>query len=294
MKILVTGREGQIARSLLERAAIVPDYEIAALGRPQFDLERPETLHGPIRTIGPDVIINAAAFTAVDLAEDEPERARIVNAEAAGAVAKAARECGACIIQISTDYVFDGNSEGAYSEDAPTNPLGAYGRTKCEGEERVRAETSDHLIVRTAWVHSPFGRNFVRTMMDLAQDRDTVSVVADQHGNPTSALDLAEGLIGVLEAWRSGETGLGRTYHLAGTGVTSWCGFAEAIFDECRAAGLPAARVEPIATDDWPTRAPRPRNSALDCSRFLADFGFQMPDWRVSVRKVVARLAADR
>jgi len=291
VKILVTGREGQIAKSLTERGAPIPGLEIIALGRPEFDLGRPEQLSAPIRAISPDVIVNAAAFTAVDLAEDEPERTCIVNAEAAGAIAAAARECGARIIQISTDYVFDGSAANAYREDAPANPLGVYGRTKWEGEERVRAEAPDHLILRTAWVYSPFGRNFVRTMMQLAKSRDTVRVVADQHGNPTSALDLAEGLLTVLEAWRRGDVGLGGTYHLAGTGITTWCGLAEAIFDQCRARGLPAARVEPIATAEWPTSAPRPRNSALDCTRFAEDFGFRMPDWQSSVGEVVARLA---
>ena len=290
MKILVTGRGGQLGNCLVERTAGRSGLEVVALGRAQLDLERPEQLGGPIHALNPDVIINAAAFTAVDLAEDEPEKAHIVNAEAAGAIAAAARECGARIIQISTDYVFDGSAEGAYREDAPTHPLGVYGRTKCEGEERVRAETPDHLIVRTAWLYSPFGKNFVRTMMHLAESRDTVQVVADQKGNPTSAYDIADGLIAVIEAWRHGGTGLGQTYHLAGTGVTNWCGFAEAIFDHCRALGLPAARAEPIATADWPTRAPRPLNSSLDSSRFLADFGYRAPDWRDSLKTVVDRL----
>ena len=290
MKILVTGRGGQLVNCLVERTAGRAGLEVLALGRSQMDLERPETLGEAIRAAMPDIVINAAAFTAVDLAEDEPEKARTINAEAAGAIAAAARECGARIIQISTDYVFDGTAEGAYSEDAPTNPLGVYGRTKCEGEARVREATPDHLIIRTAWVYSPFGKNFVRTMMHLAESRDTVSVVADQRGNPTSAYDLADGLIAVLEAWRNGGTGLGRTYHLAGTGVTTWCGFAEAIFDQCRALGLPAARVEPIASADWPSRALRPQNSALDCSRFGADFGYRAPAWQESLKIVVGRL----
>jgi dTDP-4-dehydrorhamnose reductase len=294
VKVLVTGREGQIAKSLLERGAPVPELDLIALGRPELDLERPGQLSEPIRALSPDVVINAAAYTAVDQAEDEPERARIVNADAAGAIAAAARNSGARVIQISTDYVFDGTATGAYCEDAPTSPLGVYGRTKCEGEERVRAEAPDHLILRTAWVYSPFGKNFVRTMMSIAESRDTVSVVADQHGNPTSALDLADGLITVLQCWRDGDTGLGGTYHLAGTGVTSWCGFAEGIFEQCRVLGMPAALVEPIATAAWPTRTPRPRNSALDCGRFLADFGFRMPDWRPSVGEVVGRLASAR
>lgn len=292
MKVLITGREGQIAKCLLERGAEMPGLDLIALGRPELDLETPERLIEPIRAISPDVIINAAAYTAVDLAEDEPEKARVINAEAAGAIAAAARKCGARIIQISTDYVFDGTAAGAYHEDEPTNPLGVYGRTKCEGEERVRAEAADHLILRTAWLYSPFGGNFVRTMMSLAETRDTVSVVADQHGNPTSALDLADGLITLLQAWRDGDTGLGATYHLAGAGTASWCDLAEAIFDACRAAGLPAARVKPIESADWPTRAPRPQNSALDCSKFERDFGYRMPEWRSSVAMVVARLAA--
>ncbi len=290
----MTGRSGQIVQSLIERSAHLNELEIVALGRPELDLERPDQLTGPLRAARPDVIINAAAFTAVDLAEDEPDKARTVNAVAAGEIAAAANECGARIIQISTDYVFDGRAEGAYREDAPTNPLGVYGRTKCEGEDRVSAAASDHLIVRTAWLYSPFGRNFVRTMMHLAESRDTVAVVADQRGNPTSALDLADGLIAVLQAWRRGDTGLGQTYHLAGTGISSWCGFAEAIFDRCRALGLPAARVEPIASADWLTRAPRPRNSALDCAKFSRDFGFDAPRWTESLADVVKRLAGER
>lgn len=248
-------------------------------------------LAAPITAASPDVIVNAAAFTAVDLAEDEAKRARTVNADAAGAIAAAARACGARIVQISTDYVFDGNSAAPYREDAPTNPLGVYGATKWEGEQRVRAENPDHVIVRTAWLYSPFGRNFVRTMMHLAETRDSVSVVDDQHGNPTSAFDLADGLITVLDAWREGrKTGLGQTYHLAGSGIATWFGFAEAIFDQCRALGLPASQVIPIASAEWPTRAVRPRNSALDCSRFEADFGLRAPAWQQSLATVIGRL----
>jgi len=290
VKILVTGRGGQLVNCLVERTAGRAGFELVALGRSQMDLDQPEMLGEPIRAAKPDVVINAAAFTAVDLAEDEPEKAHTINAVAAGAIAAASRECGARIIQLSTDYVFDGTADGPYSEDAPTNPLGVYGRTKCEGEERVRAEAPDHLILRTAWLYSPFGRNFVRTMMHLAEDRDAVSVVADQSGNPTSAYDLADGLIAVLEAWRHGRTGLGGTYHLAGTGITTWAGFAEAIFDQCRALGLPAALVEPIAGADWPTRARRPMNSALNSSRFESDFGYRAPAWQVSLQTVVSRL----
>ena len=291
MKILLTGRGGQLANCLVERCAGRTGLELIAFGRSQLDLERPETLAAPITAASPDVIVNAAAFTAVDLAEEQPELARTVNVDAAGAIAAAARACGARIIQISTDYVFDGNSAAPYREDAPANPLGVYGATKWEGEQQVTAENSDHLIVRTAWLYSPFGRNFVRTMMHLAETQDSLSVVDDQHGNPTSGFDVADGLIAVLDAWQDGRnTGLGQTYHLAGPGIATWFGFAEAIFDRCRALGLPAAQVVPIASADWPTRAARPRNSTLDCSRFEADFGFRAPAWQQSLTTVVGRL----
>jgi len=240
----------------------------------------------------PDVVVNAAAYTAVDQAEDEPERAFRINADGAAEAASAARAAGAPIIQISTDYVFDGSAQGPYGEDAPTNPLTVYGRSKLAGEERVRDANPDHLIVRTAWVYSPFGRNFVKTMMEAAKSRDTLSVVVDQVGSPTSALDFAEGLLTILTQW--GDTPrreLGEIYHLAGSGETSWCGLAEAVMAECTRLGLPAAEIQGIATDQWPTKARRPRNSMLDSGRFEAEFGFRLPDWRTSVADTVRRLA---
>ena len=293
MRVLVTGREGQIVRSLLERGAGVPGIQIVAMGRPELDLEAPASAARAVRAAAPDVVINAAAYTAVDLAEDEPERAMRINGGAAGELAAATRNVGAAIVQISTDYVFDGSGEGHYREDAATAPLGAYGRSKLAGEEQVRRENPDHVILRTAWVYSPFGQNFVKTMMRVAQSRDMVTVVEDQQGNPTCALDLADGLLAMLEQWRLGErTGLGSVYHLAVTGSTSWFGFAEAIFEECSALGLPAAEARPIRTEDWPTKAVRPANSRLDSTHFTADFGFRMPHWRQSLKEVVRRLGA--
>ena len=294
MKVLVTGRHGQLARSLLERAEAVPGVQLVALGRPEFDLEVRGSAAAAVRAAAPDVIINAAAFTAVDLAEREPERATRINGEAAGELAAAARAAGAPIIQISTDYVFDGRGEGAYAEDAPTRPLGAYGRSKLAGEEQVRRENSRHLILRTAWLYSPFGANFVKTMMRAAETRDVVTVVRDQQGNPTSALDLADAILTVLRRWQQGgSTGLGDTYHVAGTGSASWFDFACAIFEQCRALGLPSAAVQPIKTKDWPARAARPANSCLDSDRFAADFGFRMPPWRPSLTQVIRRIGAD-
>jgi dTDP-4-dehydrorhamnose reductase len=236
------------------------------------------------------VVISAAAYTAVDQAEDEPERARRVNGEAPGELAEAAREVGAPIIHLSTDYVFDGASAEPYREDAPVNPLGVYGETKLLGEERVRAANPDHLILRTAWVYSPFGKNFVKTMMTLAQTRQEISVVADQRGNPTSALDIADGLLAVLDHWadRPGD-GLGQTYHLAGTGSASWHEFAQEIFAVCKALELPSAIARPIATSDYPTRARRPAFSMLNSEKFASQFGYLAPEWQVSLRQVIER-----
>ena len=291
MKILITGREGQLVQSLLERGLRHPDLVLTAVGRPDLDLEDSASIERVVRTQAPDVVVNAAAYTAVDKAEDEPERAFRINAAAAGELASAARRAGARFIQISTDYVFDGRAAEAYSEGSPTNPLSVYGRSKLEGEEQVRRENPDHMIVRTAWVYSPFGSNFLKTMMRLAQDRDSLTVVGDQRGNPSSALDLADGLLDAVACWRtSPERGLGRTFHLAGTGVATWFEFAQHILAECERLGLPSAAVRPIATADWPTRAVRPENSVLDSSQFKEAFGYEAPDWPKSATEVIARL----
>src|SRR4051794_12803168 len=269
MKVLVTGTQGQLARSLVERGSRRVGIDILAVGRPELDMEAPGSAERVIAVAAPDVVINAAAYTAVDQAEDEPDRAFRVNAAAAGEVATAAARIGASVIHISTDYVFDGRGTEAYSEDGATNPQGVYGRSKLEGEEQVRAANPRSTIMRTAWVYSPFGRNFVKTMLAASQTRDVLTVVDDQRGNPSSALDLADGLFSILDSWRAGpRTGSGETYHLAGTGTTSWCGFARRIMTECREQGLRAAEVEAIRTADWPTRAARPKNSALSSAKF--------------------------
>ena len=291
MKILVIGSQGQVARSLAELARGKPGIELIAIGRPDLDLEVPGSAAGAIAAVVPDVVINAAAYTAVDLAEDEPERAFRINAEAAGEIA-AATAGKARLIHVSTDYVFDGRAEDPYSEDAPTNPLNVYGRSKLAGEINVRSANPEHLIVRTSWVYSPFGRNFVATMMAAAERNERLNVVDDQRGCPTSATDLADGLMRVIDAWSGGgQVGLGKTYHLAGTGATSWCGFARATMDERGERGLKAAAVDPIRSSDWPTRAERPRNSVLDSSSFSGDFCYVMPHWRSSLAAVVGKLA---
>jgi len=266
----------------------MPELEVIAVGRPDLDLERPGSADRLISAVVPDVVINAAAHTAVDDAEREPQRAYRINAEAAGEVAAAALEHGAAIIQISTDYVFDGAAAEPYDESAVPDPLNVYGKSKLAGEEQVRAANPRHVIIRTAWVYSPFGRNFVKTIMKAAETRDTLTVVDDQRGSPTSALDLAGALLHMLQ----GELAFGEIYHVAGCGSTSWCGFAEAIMEDCRRLGLAAADVQPIASADWPTAARRPVNSALNSFRFEHDFGYSMPRWEESLPGIIGRISS--
>ncbi len=291
MRILVTGVEGQLARGLSERASGV---EVIRVGRPELDLEVADTIERTVRAIAPDVVVSAAAFTAVDRAEDEPERAMRVNGQAPGVLARAARTAGARIIHVSTDYVYDGTKADPYVETDPVRPCSVYGRTKLEGEERVRAAHPEHVVVRTAWVYSPYGSNFVRTMLQLARTRDHLSVVDDQYGNPTCALDLAEAILAILQRWQSEpNAGLGQTYHCAGAGAATWCGLARHTFEASQRSGGPIAKVAAITTRDWPTRALRPANSRLDCRKLEADFGWRAPDWRVSIDAVVRRVLAE-
>jgi dTDP-4-dehydrorhamnose reductase len=290
--ILVVGRDGQLARSLAEKAS-ARGLALSFAGRPETDLAEPDTLRRAVARSGAGLIINAAAHTAVDQAEDEPEAAHALNAVAPRVLAEAAREAGARLIHVSTDYVFDGSGDRPWREDDPTGPRSVYGRSKLEGEEAVRAALPDHAIVRTAWVYSPFGRNFVRTMLTLAETRDSLSVVGDQVGNPTSALDLADGLLAIADTWeRAPGLGSGATYHLAGTGSASWAEFAREIFALSRARGGPSATVTAIATADWPAKAPRPANSRLCSDAFADTFGYRAPPWTDSLAEVVERLLA--
>lgn len=293
MRVLVTGREGQVVRALLERGAGVADLELIPVGRPDLDLAEPGSGAAAVHRIAPDVVISAAAYTAVDQAEDEPDLANRVNGEAPGELAAAAREIGAPIIHLSTDYVFDGRKPEPYHEGDPVGPIGAYGRSKLLGEERVRAANPDHLILRTAWVYSPWGKNFVKTMMSLARARDEVKVVADQFGNPTSALDIADALLAVVGRWsKNPSDGLG-TVHFTGTGRTSWFGLAHHIFAECERRGLSTVRALPISTVEYSTKAARPVASLLDNTRFERLFAHRAPLWQKSVNLVISRLAAE-
>lgn len=291
MRIAVTGREGQVVRCLVERSSGLSGIEVVPVGRPELDLLRPQTIAPAIAAARPDIVVSAAAYTAVDRAEDEPDVAAAVNAAGAGRVAEASAALGVPVIHLSTDYVFSGDGDHPHEEGDPTGPQSAYGRTKLDGEHAVAAANPRHVILRTAWVYSPFGRNFVRTMLALAANRDTVRVVSDQFGNPTSALDIADAilaiapqLLGDVPASRFG------IFHLAGTGATHWAGLARQVFETSRIAGGPWARVEEIATADFPTRARRPANSRLSTARLREVFGWQAPEWHASCDVVVRRL----
>ena len=293
LRILVLGREGQVARSLAERAQHHHDCEIGFVGRPEFDLESEETVARAITANRPDVIVNAAAYTAVDRAEADGETAHRINAIGPALIAREAKRAGARLVHLSTDYVYDGQSPAPYTEGAAVNPINVYGKTKLLGEEGVRAELPDeHIIVRTSWVYSPFGSNFVKTMLALAGTRETVNVVGDQVGSPTSALDLAEGLLAAIARWRIDPVlGLGETYHVAGAGQTSWAGLAERIMDVSRDCGGRSARIVPISTAEYPTAAARPRFSILDSGKFRSTFDYACPPWEAAVSQVVSRLA---
>ena len=294
MRIAVTGRNGQVARALAE-LGVERGVDILPLGRPTLDLARPETIGAALRTAGADLVVNAAAYTAVDKAEDEPDAAHAINAEGAGAVAQAARGLGLPVIQIGTDYVFDGSRDRPYRETDPTGPLGAYGRSKLAGEQAVAAGNPRHVILRTAWVYAPFGNNFVRTMLRLAGTRSDVGVVADQHGCPTAAHDIAATILAVAERLLAepGNGALAGVFHMAAQGEAAWADVAEAVFARSAALGGPSAEVKRITTADYPTKARRPANSRLDCAKLRQLYGIALPPWRRSLDACVERLVAE-
>lgn len=293
MRIAVTGRTGQIVQSLLARAETA-GVTVIPVGRPELNLAQPEGVRQALAATKPDCIVNAAAYTAVDKAETEPELALRINGEGAGTVAAAAAALGVPLIQISTDYVFDGMAPHPWRESDATAPLSAYGRSKLAGEEAVMASGADWTILRTAWVYSPYGANFVKTMLRLAETRDEVGVVSDQLGSPTSALDLADAIIAITKALvaRPGDASLRGIFHAAGTGEASWADLAETVFAASAALGGPSATIRGIATIDYPTPARRPTNSRLDCSLLAERHGLRLPHWQKSVQNCVAALLA--
>lgn len=293
MRIAVTGRTGQVVQSLLARAQAA-GVTVIPVGRPELDLAQPDGVRQALTNAQPDCIVNAAAYTAVDKAEAQPELALRINGKGAGAVAAAAAALGVPLVQISTDYVFDGMAPDPWRESDATAPLSAYGRSKLAGEDAVMASGADWTILRTAWVYSPYGSNFVKTMLRLAESRDEVGVVSDQLGSPTSASDLAEAIIAVAKALvaRPKDASLRGVFHAAGTGEASWADLAEAVFAASAALGGPSARVRRIATIDYPTPARRPSNSRLDCGLLAERHGLRLPVWQSSVQTCVTTLLA--
>jgi dTDP-4-dehydrorhamnose reductase len=293
MRIAVMGRNGQVATALRELDGR-DGVEVRAIGRPDCDLTRPESVLAALRAARPDVVVNAAAWTAVDKAEAEREAAFAVNAVGAEAVAAASAVAGAPVIQLSTDYVYDGRKSTPYVEGDAVGPRSAYGASKLEGERRVASAHPDHAILRVAWLHGPTGGNFVRTMLRLAETREEISVVADQIGNPTSAAAVARGVASVarnlLES--SGDGGRRGVFHMTCSGEATWADFAEAVFAGAAERGLPAARVRRIPTAEYPTPAPRPANSRLDCSLLAACHGIVLPDWRQALDECLSVMAA--
>jgi dTDP-4-dehydrorhamnose reductase len=291
MRIIVIGKEGQVARSLAERAR-AHGAQAVLVGRPKLDLADPSGIEDALVETGGDIIVNAAAYTAVDQAESAPELAEAINGIGAGVVAGTAAAMNVPLIHLSTDYVFDGTADHPYREDDPVCPLGVYGASKLLGEEAVAAEAENYAILRTAWIYSPFGKNFVKTMLRLAGDRDELGVVADQHGSPTSALDIADGIIAIsrnlLE--RPEDKKLRGLFHMAGMGFASWAEFATEIFTLSAHLGGPSAKVRAIATSDYPTPAKRPANSRLDCTKLKEAHSVVLPPWRTSLEPCVKRL----
>jgi dTDP-4-dehydrorhamnose reductase len=296
LKILLLGPNGQVGWEL--RRALAPLGTVIAATRDEpactpGDLERPDALRETLRQLRPDVIVNAGAYTAVDAAEKEPEHARLVNALAPGALAEEAAKLHALLIHYSTDYVFAGTGTEPWREDDPTAPLNIYGFTKLQGEELIRSSGCRHLIFRTSWVYAARGKNFLRTMLRLAQEKDRLSVVDDQVGAPTGAELIADvtahALRGAID-----NTSLSGTWHLSAGGSTTWHGYASHAIERARGLGVairvPTDAIQPCSTEAFPTPARRPKNSRLSTLKLLRDFRIQLPDWREGVNRTLLEI----
>ncbi len=304
-RVLLFGKSGQVggellhalerrspeARAAAEAGSALPDYELVALDRAGCDLSDPDAVRAAILRTRPQVVVNAAAWTAVDRAESEPDACRRINADAPAAMAAAARSIDALLVHYSTDYVFDGRAHTPYREDDPVGPLGAYGCSKLEGEQAITASGCAAVVLRTSWVYGLTGQNFLRTMLRLAGDREELGVVDDQQGSPTWSRSLARATMALLDrhahqpaSWPQ----ISGLYHATSGGSTTWYGFASAIFEQ--ATSLPRRpRLRPLATADYPLPAPRPAWSVLDCSRLRERLGIEMPGWRAALDECLAQ-----
>ena len=289
MRILLFGKSGQIGWEL--DRSLQPLGEVVALGRDEADFSKPDSLREIVQSIKPDVIVNAVAYTAVDKAEEEESLVTMINGMAPGVLAEEAKKRNALFIHYSTDYVFDGEKNSAYTESDEPNPINAYGRSKLVGEKNIIQSGCDYLILRTTWVYASRGKNFLKTMLRLAQEREELRIVADQHGAPTWARNIADVTAHVMAAaqmeLRVGEFTSG-TYHLCASGKTTWQGFASAIIERARqlspTGDVKIERVLPIATEDYPLPALRPKNSQMDSSSLTARFGVTLPEWHGAMK----------
>lgn len=294
MKILLTGKHGQVGFELLR--ALAPLGEVHAVDYAECDLADAAAIAALVRSVRPDVIVNPAAYTAVDKAESEPELAHAVNSVAPGVLGEEAAKRGAWVVHYSTDYVFDGTKQGAYTEADPTNPLSVYGRTKQKGEIALQESGARCLIVRTSWVVGAHGNNFAKTILRLALEREQLNVVADQYGAPTSAALLADATAQLVrQVQREGaDTYPYGLYHLAAGGETNWCDYARFVVSEARAAGRPLKllpdAIRGISSSEYPTSAKRPLNSRLDTGKLRRTFGLEMPDWQRGVSHILQQI----
>jgi len=287
LKILITGQHGQLSQALQQRLQGLG--ELIVLGRDRLDLAHVDQIREQVRGHRPDLIINAAAHTAVDQAESEPDAAFAVNATAPGVLAEEAKALGVPLIHYSTDYVFDGSKPAPYTEADTPNPLGVYGQSKLAGEQAIAAVGGEYLILRTSWVYSLHGKNFLLTMQRLLQEKPQMRIVADQIGAPTWAGTIANSTRALIEHWQAGQAGEWGVYHLTAQGETSWFGFAQAIGEHLRAAGKPCAELEAIPSSAYPTPAKRPLNSRLDCSRLQQQWQVSQPSWQDALRECLAQ-----
>jgi dTDP-4-dehydrorhamnose reductase len=291
MRLLVTGSSGQVGTEVVRE--MQGRAEVAAHDRRTLDLAQPGQIVERVREARPDVIVNAGAYTAVDRAEEERELARQVNGVAPGVLAEEARRLGAVLIHFSTDYVFDGTKDSPYVESDATNPVNAYGASKLEGERAIAATGCAHVILRTSWVYGPHGRNFMLTMLRLAATRDEIRVVDDQRGAPTSSAQLARLTRQLVEGGLEPLRAQAGVYHATAAGVTTWFGFAQAIFEtlaRLRGAGFRSPRLVPIASSEYPTPARRPANSVLSSERLAANLGVRIADWRSGLQEAASAL----
>lgn len=297
MTILLLGKDGQVGWQL--QRSLAPHGTVVACGRAECDLSDPDRIRSVVREVRPQVIVNASAYTAVDKAESEPQQAYLINAQAPAVLAEEAVKLDALLLHYSTDYVYDGTNPSAYIETDSTSPQSVYGCSKLAGEDAIRAIGGKSLIFRTSWVFGARGNNFVKTILRLAREKDSLSVVDDQVGSPTPAAMIATVSGVVLAMLRCGqllESGENRLYHLAAAQPVSWCSFARTIVDlAARTPGfdlrLQAAAIKATTTAEYPTPARRPANSRLDCSRLEADFGLKMPEWQAYLERMLQLLA---